>query len=373
MREDRERRSGVAGRVLTVRVALLLVALLLAAAAAGAWVSQLGGKPAARPVAVRQTLRAGPVATPADPTAAAPASPAAAVPTASGPLRRATPAEASPEAPADQAAEPAERPLVAVEPEVVGNGEAMVVSVAAPGAAFATLRYRDETVPLVPEDDLFWGVVGVPVGAGPGPALLSIETRTTSGRLIDVIEHSYEVIAVERPVDQLQLPAAVMTALLAPESVEEEARLRAQQFSTYDHVPRWEAPFRVPARGVVTTQFGSARSINGGPVGASHTGTDLANALGTPVLAAAPGRVIWVGEMPIRGRSIIIDHGAGVLSGYHHLDAEEVAAGDAVEAGQVIGAIGSTGLATGPHLHWEITVWGINVDPLPWTERLYRP
>ncbi len=369
MREDRERRSGVAGRVLTVRVALLLVALLLAAAAAGAWVSQLGGKPAARPVAVRQRLGAAVVATPAGPTPAAPASPAAATPTAAGSLGTATPAEAS----AALDAAPAEPALVEVEPEVVGNGEAMVVSVAAPGAAFAMLRYRDETVPLVPEDDLFWGVVGVPVGAGPGPALLSIETRTTSGRLIDVIERSYEVIAVERPVDQLQLPAAVMTALLAPESVEEEARLRAQQFSTYDHVPRWDAPFRVPARGVITTQFGSARSINGGPVGASHTGTDLANALGTPVLAAAPGRVIWVGEMPIRGRSIIIDHGAGVLSGYHHLDAEEVAAGDAVEAGQVIGAIGSTGLATGPHLHWEITVWGINVDPLPWTERLYRP
>jgi murein DD-endopeptidase MepM/ murein hydrolase activator NlpD len=77
--------------------------------------------------------------------------------------------------------------------------------------------------------------------------------------------------------------------------------------------------------------------------------------------------------MPIRGRSVIIDHGAGVKSGYHHLAETLVSEGSLVEAGQVVGAAGSTGLSTGPHLHWEVTVWGVNVDPLQWTAESFEP
>ena len=355
--------------------ALLAVALLLVAAAVAAWTSQRGGEDAPRPVAVRQALERdgtpgspGPTPTPPPPQRAAGPTPA---PTEAA----AEPSPARPDGP--ETAIPLPPPpapeAVVVEPPLVGNGEAMVVSVLAPGAAFATLRYRGEAVPLLAEGDLFWGVVAVPIAAEPGPALLSIETRGASGRLMHVVERGYEVVLVERPVDYLQLPESVTRALLSPEARAEEGRLRAEQFSTYDRSPRWETAFRIPAVGVITTEFGSARSVNGGPVGTPHTGTDVANALGTPVIAAAPGRVAWVGEMPIRGRSIIVDHGAGVMSGYHHLEAVEVPEGGIVEVGQVIGAIGSTGLSTGPHLHWEITVWGTNVDPLLWAERRYRP
>ena len=357
-----------------MRGALLAVALLLAGAAAAAWTSQRGEDGGPQPVAVRQTLEhdraPGPARSPPAPPApaAAPGAGAPAEAAAEPPPERPAAAEAvipEPEAPPPEAVE--------VRPPVVRNGEAMGVSIVAPAAAFATLRYRGETVPLLAEGDLFWGVVAVPIAAEPGPALLSIETRGRSGRLEHVVEGGYEVVVAERPVDYLQLPEAEVRALLSPEAREEEGRLRARQFSTYDRSPRWESVFRLPADGVITTEFGSERSVNGGPIGSPHSGTDIANALGTPVIVSAPGRVAWAGDMPIRGRSVIVDHGAGVLSGYHHLEAVGVSAGDVVEAGQVIGAIGSSGLSTGPHLHWEITVWGVNVDPLPWTERRYRP
>ncbi|MYH40583.1 MAG: M23 family metallopeptidase [Chloroflexi bacterium] len=383
MRERDQRATG-AGRRALVAAVTLLAAALVAGAAAAAWISQRGEERAPEPVAVRHTLAGDRDRAPA--ATAAPASPpratvaptvAAARPAAAeAPSRAAAPAppsQASAEASPDRVAAPAEPPEVAVEPAVVGNGEAMLVSVATSGAAFATLRYRGEAVPLVAEPDRFWGVVGVPIAAGPGPARLSVEIRTASGRLTHVAETGYEVVLRDRPVDHLELSEEMMGALLSAEAVEEESRLRAGQFSTFDPSPRWEEPFRIPAEGVITTDFGSPRSINDGAVSRLHTGTDFANARGTPVIATAPGRVAWVGEMPIRGRSVIIDHGAGVLSGYHHLDSEEVAVGHTVEGGQVIGAMGSTGLSTGPHLHWEITVWGVNVDPLVWTERRYRP
>lgn len=353
-----------AGHGFTIPTALVAVALLLAAAAGAAWLAQAGEESGNPPAAVRAAFDASRTVTAtATATAAAGTAEAAELSTEVPPATN----------PRTAAMVLATAPTIELEPDPVGTGEAILVSVVAPGAVAATLRFRGEAVPLMPEGDLFWAVVGVPVTAVPGRAVLSIETRTASGAALDVIERGYEIVAVARPVDALQLPEEMVTTLLAPEVVEEEARLRAQQLSTYDGPPRWRVPFRLPAPGVITTEFGSARSVNHGPIGDPHTGADVANALGTPVIAAAPGRVSWVGEMPIRGRSVIIDHGAGVLSGYHHLDGVEVAVGALVEAGEVIGSIGSTGLSTGPHLHWELTVWGINVDPLTWTERLYLP
>ena len=116
----------------------------------------------------------------------------------------------------------------------------------------------------------------------------------------------------------------------------------------------------------ITAPFGTGRSYNGAPVSSYHRGVDYASPAGDPVLASAPGRVGWVGEMPIRGNSVIVDHGAGLMTGYHHLSRIDVTVDDLVQAGTQLGALGATGLTTGPHVHWEVIVHGVNVDPLPW-------
>jgi murein DD-endopeptidase MepM/ murein hydrolase activator NlpD len=100
---------------------------------------------------------------------------------------------------------------------------------------------------------------------------------------------------------------------------------------------------------------------------------DIAADAGTPVPAAAAGRVVSVVRMPIRGLSVVIDHGGGVKSGYHHMEATSVVEGQEVAQGQIVGMVGSTGLSTGPHLHWEVIVWGINVDPMQWTMTDFEP
>ncbi|MBV8885296.1 MAG: M23 family metallopeptidase, partial [Chroococcidiopsidaceae cyanobacterium CP_BM_RX_35] len=138
----------------------------------------------------------------------------------------------------------------------------------------------------------------------------------------------------------------------------------------------WNGPFLRPNRGPITTIYGVRRYYNGKfAKDYYHAGVDYAGAFGSPVIAPAAGRVALVGResqgFRIHGNCIGIDHGQGVASIFMHLSQIYVKEGDFVQAGQVIGAVGSTGAATGPHLHWGLYVQGKAVDPEPWRDHLY--
>ncbi|NMG58979.1 M23 family metallopeptidase [Geitlerinema sp. P-1104] len=133
----------------------------------------------------------------------------------------------------------------------------------------------------------------------------------------------------------------------------------------------WTGPFIHPSDGPITTPYGVRRYYNG--VWADnyyHRGLDYAAPTGAPVVAAARGRVALVGTVSqgfeLHGNSVGIDHGQGVTTIYIHLSQIEVQEGQMVDAGEVIGRIGSTGISTGPHLHWGLYVNGECVDPAPW-------
>ncbi len=133
----------------------------------------------------------------------------------------------------------------------------------------------------------------------------------------------------------------------------------------------WNGPFARPAKGSVTSEFGVLRYYNG--VFADdyyHRGVDYGGGHGAPVTAPAAGRIALVGRevdgFEIHGNTIGIDHGQGVLSIMIHLSRIDVQEGQMVQAGQKIGAIGTTGSSTGPHLHWGLYVNGTAVDPVPW-------
>jgi len=133
----------------------------------------------------------------------------------------------------------------------------------------------------------------------------------------------------------------------------------------------WSGPFLRPNQGEITTIYGIRRYYNG--VFAQdyyHSGVDYAGGTGSPVVAAAAGRVALVGResqgFKVNGNVVGIDHGQGVETIYLHLSRINVKEGEMVRAGQVIGAVGSSGAATGPHLHWGLYVQGKAVDPVPW-------
>jgi murein DD-endopeptidase MepM/ murein hydrolase activator NlpD len=133
----------------------------------------------------------------------------------------------------------------------------------------------------------------------------------------------------------------------------------------------WNGPMVRPNRGGVTSEYGIRRYYNG--VFAQdyyHRGVDYADGRGSPILAPAAGRVVLVGRVQdgftLNGNTIGIDHGQGVASVMIHLSRIDVREGDFVQPGQQIGAMGDTGFATGPNLHWGLYVNGVSVDPVPW-------
>jgi murein DD-endopeptidase MepM/ murein hydrolase activator NlpD len=251
---------------------------------------------------------------------------------------------------------------VEVDPPFVGQGETLLVRVEGPTEG--TIAAAGRTYPLLPREGGSWAVVGVGLYAPLGVANLTVTAPGAPS-----VTTRYTVVDSARPADYL-VTTEETAALLTPEAAARETQMRGEQFATFDPTPRWRTAFRHPVLAFeVTTQFGSGRSINGGPIGDFHSGEDLAADEGTPVTSAAPGRVSWVGAMPIRGNSVIVDHGAGVKTGYHHLLDTSVVAGQQIEAGALLGHLGSTGFSTGPHLHWELTIFGVNVDPETWTAR----
>lgn len=133
----------------------------------------------------------------------------------------------------------------------------------------------------------------------------------------------------------------------------------------------WNGPFLRPSSGEVTTIYGVRRYYNGEfAENYYHRGVDYAAPTGSPVVSPAAGRVALVGResqgFEIHGDTIGVDHGQGVISIFIHLSRIDVQEGQMVTAGQTIGAIGSTGASTGPHLHWGLYVHGQSVDPVPW-------
>ncbi len=259
-------------------------------------------------------------------------------------------------------------------PHQVGIGESLLVRTTAPAASSVIVTFRDVSYPMVAQGGgAFWLAVGVPLDAAAGAGVLVSEARDAAGATLISAESAYEVVVVDRPVDYIEVTEETAATTLTAEAAALESEIRGLQFATFDPQPQWSDFFLRPVDGPITTYFGQGRSINGGPVGAFHTGVDLANDAGTPVQLAAPGRVAWIGDMPIRGTSVIVDHGGGVKTGYHHLSAISVDVGQVLVAGQMVGLVGMTGLSTGPHLHWELTLWGTNVDAMTWLGTSFSP
>lgn len=128
-------------------------------------------------------------------------------------------------------------------------------------------------------------------------------------------------------------------------------------------------PFVWPVQGRISGRFGNARVYNGQP-GAGHSGMDIAAPAGTPVKAPAAGVVTFAApDLYLTGGTLLLDHGFGVSSNFLHLSRIDVKVGDRVEQGQVIAAVGATGRATGPHLHWGMNWFDVRIDPLLVLER----
>lgn len=263
-------------------------------------------------------------------------------------------------------------PRVYLIPSPVSQGQTVLLLIEAPGAQTASMSWQGQTFSLLRNEDRFLGFFGIDANAPVGPQSLGVAVWGPRGEQILRQETVIEITSVEWTVDNIQIDGP-NAALLQPSirQADETARLPFQTRLTPQL--HWLGVFDPPSDGQITALYGEQRSFNGGPIEEYHTGIDFGGETGTSVKAANTGVVSWAGRTRRRGNGIIVDHGAGVFTGYYHLSEVLQTAGAVVEQGDLIARMGATGLATGPHLHWEIVVRGVTVNPLPWLRLLEFP
>ena len=251
--------------------------------------------------------------------------------------------------------------------DTLPQGRTIVVRIPRSGEASASVTFRGGTHQMLAASDQFWLPIAASATAAIADSDVTVMLFDTAGNVVRTRVTTVSVVAFDFPVEYLEVPVDGPNGLRSPDEVQQEESIRADVYARFTPEKLWSGPFIIPASGAITTEFGTARSFNGGPISIHHSGTDFGAPIGAPVAAAASGRVAYQGLLTTRGMSVIIDHGGGVFTAYHHLSQINVVAGQAVTQGEVIGLVGMTGLATGPHLHWELVVGGVNVDPMPWT------
>lgn len=240
------------------------------------------------------------------------------------------------------------------------------VSIALQTAGSVTLEGELQGTPLsfVSEGDSMIALQGIHALADVGVYELALRATGADGhpvawqQTIDVRDGGYG----------FDPPLAVDPSLIDPQIVGPELEQVVALVRPVTPTRLWDSAFGLPSDGHVTSFFGTRRSLNGSGYEYFHSGTDFYGAVGAPIRAAAPGVVVFAGELKVRGLATIIDHGWGVYTGYWHQSSVAVSLGQTVQAGELIGAIGDTGRVTGPHLHWEVWVGGVQVDPMQWTE-----
>lgn len=229
---------------------------------------------------------------------------------------------------------------------------AMLVGRVAPGSS---LRFEGREISVDPEGRF---VIGLAYDAPPAAAL---ELRSPDGR---EARHEYSVEQRQYDVQKIGgLPKAMVDPPAALQNRIEADQKRVAAARTFD-TPRsdFAGPFRWPVAAEVTGIYGSARVLNGVSK-QPHFGIDLAAPEGAPVRAAAGGVVrLAESDLYYTGGTIILDHGHGLTTTYLHLSRLDVQVGDAVDGGAVIGKVGKTGRATGPHLCWRANWFDVRLD-----------
>jgi murein DD-endopeptidase MepM/ murein hydrolase activator NlpD len=147
-----------------------------------------------------------------------------------------------------------------------------------------------------------------------------------------------------------------------------ENRLIEQKFSTVTPAKKFHNEFLWPLAGRISSKFGTQRVYNNTP-GWSHSGTDISAKEGTPIQASQSGTIVLSKSLNVHGNTVMINHGWGIVSIYNHLHQLNVKLNDKVTKGDIIGTVGSTGIATGPHLHFGISIQSIRVDPEEWVHK----
>ncbi len=226
----------------------------------------------------------------------------------------------------------------------------------------STVLYQEHTYSSYQIYDGRWRAL-IPLSALDRPGSFPLTVEANSDRQVETLK----VLPRAFPMQHISLGPAQAELKETPQ----ELKAIREALDTETPEQLWRMPFHTPLDGHITTAYGMRRTYNG--VLAKdyyHRGYDISAPQGNPILAPSPGKVVMIGSVAqgfrVHGNTLAIDHGQGVVSIYIHLLRPLVKVGDTVKLGQQIALVGSTGRASGPHLHWGLYVHGISVDPGDW-------
>lgn len=257
------------------------------------------------------------------------------------------------------------KPLIFTE----GKTGSIRLTLEAGATVSGTFMDQDLRLMALPQDNSYVALVGIPRFTESGIYPVNLTMTDAAG---SSVTHTFniQVRAGAYGAQSLNLSQDRIT-LLAPAAQDYEIDLLTTITASATTEKFFAGPLSIPAAAAMNSPFGTYRNYNNGTFTGYHTGADFASAPGTPIFAAADGRVVLADLLNIRGNAIVIDHGWGVYSTYSHQSELLVTLGEMVQTGEVIGRAGATGRITGPHLHWEVWVNGVAVDPLQWTQTTF--
>ncbi len=206
------------------------------------------------------------------------------------------------------------------------------------------------------ENNNYWAIIGIPLKQSLGEVGYQVN-GINKQFLIKDKAYKEQHLTVKRkhsnpPADQIK-------------RIQKESRLSKKVFTSFSNINKDSKfnAFLLPSQGPISSPFGLKRFFNK-QARRPHSGIDIAAPRGADILAPAAGKIVLTGNFFFNGNSIFIDHGQGLITMYCHMDTLEVEQGKMVSAGELIGKVGSTGRATGPHLHWTVSLNNTRIEPL---------
>ncbi|MBQ4674243.1 M23 family metallopeptidase [Aeromonas dhakensis] len=219
-----------------------------------------------------------------------------------------------------------------------------------------TARYQEKPVLVVREEGKRWiAIVGIPLKSQPGPHQLQVSDGRTLGFTVGSKHYREQHIKLKngRQVNPLAEDMARINRELAEQT---------RAYQTFSPAQPSNLLFDKPVEGPLSSPFGLRRFFNGEERN-PHSGLDFAVGAGTPIKSPATGKVILIGNYFFNGNTVFVDHGQGLISMFCHMSKVDVKLGQSLPRGGIVGRVGATGRATGPHMHWNVSLNDARVDP----------
>lgn len=253
-------------------------------------------------------------------------------------------------------------PDVSFSSDTLVRGDLILLRVRGEASDNIQVVWMEKEIPLVHNSNgcLWHGFLAADLNQKPGvyPVAVRVPSRGLERYFkLRVNDRDYGVRKIRLPRAKVELDEASL------QRVKKEAQTVNSLWDADCRPPEWKGSFRIPVDNKIVGPFGQKSIINK-KKRSPHTGVDIRGKTGSLIRAANSGTVVLVADHFFTGKSVYMDHGGCIFNMYFHLDSIQVEEGDFIEKGQILGRVGATGRATGPHLHWGVRVNGARVNPL---------